>query len=447
MLKQILITLLFCIASSLAQAAQWVKLNDSSTSKLMLDKQSVLTEDLPKLGPLKKAWVKMDYKQLQKNVESVEKEYNSAKALWFFDCATQKSTTTQVFQYLNQELVYSAGVEVKSAEFMEPMPDSDVEIAMRYVCKAEKTATHTNKPTEAAPKAVTTESTSKKPESSPAANPTTSEAVPNAVAPNTNEPNTAASGTEKITPPAKKDPKLNAKTDPKKSANASAAWSYEGKSAPEHWGKLTPEYAGCETGRNQSPINIDSTIHAALKPIRAIQKFSAKDMAVVNHALQIDFKKGNMMVLDSTPFQLKHLVLRTPSEHTIDGKGFPLEAQWLHEDAKGNLAYVSVMFKEDKKPHAALDKLLAQLPEIQTKDKKPLALKARILPSDLISQDKRYYRYTGSTTTPPCTEGVRWILMKTPQTASTEQLKALSEAVAHPNARPVQALNGRTVLE
>ena len=99
----------------------------------MLDKQSVLQQDL-----LKKAWVKIEYKTPQKNLESLGKEYNLAKALWFFDCTAQKSATSQVFQYLDKDLVYSAGIDPKSAEFIEPVPESDVDIAMRHVCRADK---------------------------------------------------------------------------------------------------------------------------------------------------------------------------------------------------------------------------------------------------------------------------------------------------------------------
>jgi carbonic anhydrase len=435
-----LLTITLCFSSLLAHSAQWIKLNESNGSKLMLDKQSVITQD-----QLKKAWVKMDYKHLQKNVESVEKEYNSAKALWFFDCAKQKTATTQVFQYLDQELVYSAGVEVKSAEFIEPLPDSDVEIAMRYVCKPER-VTAVAKTNDNSKKATALNSSPSKQDST---NPEA--AKPSATSANTapqTKPTEAPvqknpSAEEKPAPAKAKDPILNDKKGVKKSSAAKTAWSYDGKTGPEQWSKISPEYSTCESGRSQSPIDINSTIHAALKPIRAIQKFAAKESAIVDQALQVDFKKGNMMVIDSAPFQLKHLILRTPSEHTIEGKGFPLEAQWLHEDAKGEVVFVSVLFKEDKKSNAALDKLLAQLPN----SAKPVALNTRILPSDIIPQDKRYFRYTGSMTTPPCTEGVRWVIMKTPQSISAEQLKRLSEAIPQQNARPIQASHGRTVLE
>lgn len=425
-------------------AAEWLKLNENSISILMIDKQSVLAQD-----GLKKAWVKVDYKRLHTNTESVEREYNHAKALWFFDCTKHKSATTQLFQYLDQELIYSGGVDVKGAEFNEPLPDSDVEIAMRYVCKPEKET----KPTETLKKPPTVKQPITEPSATPAptsqpkppTNTTQTSAQPAPVA--EARPSKAAPPTEKPSKAAEAS-KPNTKPEPKKPAASTPlirtlAWAYDDKTGPEQWGKLKPEYQICDTGRNQSPVNIESTIHAALKPIRAIRKFAANDIALVDHALQVNFKKGNMMVLDSQPFQLKHLVLRMPSEHSVLGKNAPLEAQWHHEDSKGDTVVVSVLFKEDKKANPTIDKLLAQLP----KDNKPIMISARITPDDLIPQDNRYYRYTGSLTTPPCTEGVRWVIMKTPLSVSLKQLESLTQAMPASNARPTQPLHGRILLE
>lgn len=423
----------------MAHAAQWLKLNENSLSILMLDKQSVITQDA-----YKKAWVKVDYKRLQTNTESVEKEYNSAKALWFFDCAKQKSATTQVFQYLNQELVYSAGVEVKSAEFIEPLPDSDLEIAMRYVCKPEKAKPAKNPtPTQPSPAQTAPPETSAAPQKTP----TNTEQPPAQPPPAEMAKDKAKSSEAKPANP-NGATTLNTKTIPNKTAsgksNASlSAWSYDEKTGPDQWGKLNPDFQMCDAGRNQSPVNIQGTIHAALKPIRAIRKFAANDIVLGQHAIEVNFKKGNMMVIDSQPFQLKQLVLRMPSEHKIAGKPFPLEAQWHHEDSAGNTVMVSVLYKEDKKANTAFDKLLAQLP----KDNKPVKITSRITPDEMIPKDNRYYRYTGSLTTPPCTEGLRWVVMKTPQAIGAAQLETLFSAMLGNNARPIQPLHGRVILE
>jgi carbonic anhydrase len=390
-------------------------LSENSTSKLMLDKQSVLQQDL-----LKKAWVKIEYKIPQKNLESLGKEYNLSKLLWFFDCTTQKSATSQVFQYLDNELVYSAGIDPKSAEFIEPVPESDVDIAMRSVCQI-------SKPAATAPVKATER---KLAEIKPVAE-TPAEPVAKAETETKLETRPEAART-------KDDKSKLAKADSHK-----PHWEYEGKAGPENWGKLSPEFATCDVGRNQSPINIEDTMRASLKPIRGIQKFPAKEIFNNGHTVQVNFKTGNMLVLDSAPYQMKQVHFHAPSENTINGKSYPLEAHFVHADAKGNLTVIGVMFKEGK-ANIGLTKLWPQMPD---KESKPIALNTRVTPSEMIPENRAYYRFSGSLTTPPCSEGVRWLLMKTPMTASKEQIEAFERAVHHSNNRPVQALNGRVVVE
>ncbi|MGB7816748.1 MAG: carbonic anhydrase family protein [Methylotenera sp.] len=409
MKKGAIFLLLFFTLNSNSYAAIWAKLNENNNSKLMLDKQSVLQQDA-----FKKAWVKIEYKTPQKNLETLGTEYNLSKLLWFFDCTSQKSATSQVFQYLDDELVYSAGVESKNAEFIEPVPESDVEIAMHHVCRTGKSAAAylEVKPTTNTPAAKPEES-AKKVENKP---------LP---------------AVEKPTEPA-------AKTEAKPKTSASKAhWTYEGKEGPENWGKLNPEFATCDIGRNQSPINIENTMSASLKPLRGIQKFPAKDIVNNGHTVQVNFKEGNMLVLDSAAYQMKQVHFHAPSENTINGKSFPLEAHFVHADSKGNLTVIGVMFKEGK-ANLGLAKLWPQMPSIEGE---PVVLKNRVTPSELIPENRNYYRFSGSLTTPPCSEGVRWILMKTPMTASKEQIEAFERVVKHRNNRPVQALNGRVVVE
>ena len=140
-MKNVIPLLILCLSiTNNSQAAQWVKLSDDSIEKLTLDKQSILKQD-----QLKRAWVKIEYKSLQKNPETIDKQYNLSKLLWFFDCSAQKSATSQVFQYLNNELIYSTAIDSKKAEFIEPVPETDVDIAMRYVCQVENLLQKRNK--------------------------------------------------------------------------------------------------------------------------------------------------------------------------------------------------------------------------------------------------------------------------------------------------------------
>jgi len=425
-MKKLSALFIFCFAiCNNSQAAQWVKLSDNNIEKIMLDKQSILQQD-----KYKRAWVKVEYKTPQKNPETIDKQYNLSKLLWLFDCSAQKSATSQVFQYLSGELIYSAGIDSKSAEFIEPVPETDMDIAMRYVCQAEKptVAIIEAKPATAKinveiPKATAkSEIAEKKPEplTKPMAEkPTDTKTAVVATKPTATKPADAKKGEHK------------------------PHWTYEGKEGPENWAKLSPEFSTCEAGRNQSPINIEDSIHAAIKPLKAIQKFPAKDIFNNGHTVQINFKEGNMLALDNAAFQMKQVHFHAPSENTIHGKSFPLEAHFVHADAKGNLAVIGVMFTEGK-ANPALAKLWEQLPE---EEGEPIILKNRVMPSEFMPDNKSYYRFSGSLTTPPCSEGVRWLLMKNPITASKEQIEAFKKAAHHSNNRPVQALNGRVIIE
>ncbi|MDP1596710.1 MAG: carbonic anhydrase family protein [Methylotenera sp.] len=422
-MQKIIIALLlyFSIAGN-GMAAVWVKVNENNISKLSVDKQSILQKE-----QLTRAWIKIEYKTPQKNIESPDKEYDLSKLLWYFNCAEQKSATSQVFQYLNAQLMYSAGIDAKGAEFIEPVPETDFDLAMRYVCS-------TRKPV-------------KIPSSTTPVSPTKPTTKPEAV--NNPAPEVAVAAEN----PAPVEPAPQNKSEPAQLAKAkeksekpvahTANWTYEGKEGPENWGKLKPEFVTCNTGRNQSPINIEDTVDASMKPLKLLQKFPVKDIVNNGHTVQANFKIGNILAIDNMSFQLKHVQFRAPSENTIKGKSFPLEAHFVHADAKGNLSIIAVMFKEGKS-NIGLEKLWKQIP---SDIDKPVNLKSRVLASEMVPANQDYYRFSGSLTTPPCSEGVRWLLIKTPMTASNSQIEAFKSVLKHPNNRPVQPLNGRVIIE
>lgn len=411
------------------EAANWVKLHENSSAKLLLDKQSITQKDA-----LSRAWVKIEYKTPQTNTDSADKTYNLSKLLWYFDCSAQKSATSQVFQYLNAETVFSAAIDVKSAEFIEPVPETELDLAMRYVC-ARKPVKSENIVAAASKPAVKAEA-DKKGEAKPVeVEKATVEAKPEVKT----EPKPAVENAEPI-----KAAKENmTKEKSSKEGKHSAHWAYEGKEGPENWAKLKPEFATCDAGRNQSPINIDAVIDAPLKPLKGIQKVAAKEILNNGHTVQANFKFGNMLLLDDVPYQMKQVHFHAPSENTIKGKSFPLEAHFVHADKNGNLSVIGVMFKEGK-ANSGLEKLWAQMPKDTGA---PIPLKAKVSAGEMIPDNRDYYRFSGSLTTPPCSEGVRWLLLKTPMTASKEQITAFEAVMKHHNNRPVQPLNGRLVVE
>jgi carbonic anhydrase len=213
-------------------------------------------------------------------------------------------------------------------------------------------------------------------------------------------------------------------------------WGYSGAEGPDHWGGL------CHTGKSQSPIDVDHLVERDLPSLDF--KYQDGGYRVVNngHAVQVDFKPGSQITVDGRHFTLKQLHFHAPSENTIDGKRFPLEAHLVHADAKGQLAVVAVMFEG-----GADNAWLAAIgPSVPAKAGTETALPKSLSASGLLPSDRDYYRFSGSLTTPPCSEGVRWLVLKHPVSASAPEIEQLHAAIGHDNARPLQLLNDRVVL-
>lgn len=221
------------------------------------------------------------------------------------------------------------------------------------------------------------------------------------------------------------------------------SWSYEGDEGPQNWGKLDPSFAMCETGSNQSPINIEGALSARLPALAMSYGEPGKTIANNGHTVQINFAPGNVLKLDGAKFEMKQVHFHVPSENTINGTSYPLEAHFVHADDKGHLAVIAVMFKVGA-ANAGLAKLWAEMPA-QAGD--PVALTARFKPLELMPARKSYYRFNGSLTTPPCSEGVRWLVLKQPISASKAQIEAFEHVMHHHTNRPVQPLNARVIVD
>lgn len=219
-------------------------------------------------------------------------------------------------------------------------------------------------------------------------------------------------------------------------------WEYSGEAGPENWAKLSPEYGAC-AGKNQSPINLSGLIDVKLKPIAFSYKAGTTEILNNGHTVQVNAAEGSSITVDGIQFDLKQFHFHAPSENLINGKSYPLEAHLVHADKDGNLAVVAVMFNAGT-ASAALEKAWAQMPK-NSGDK--VDLSAKLSPLDLLPKNRDYYRFNGSLTTPPCSEGVRWLVMKHPASASKEQIETFAHVMHHPNNRPVQAVNARPVLE
>ena len=221
-----------------------------------------------------------------------------------------------------------------------------------------------------------------------------------------------------------------------------AHWTYSGAGGPDEWAKLTPESGAC-AGKNQSPINLTGFIKADLKPIKFAYKAGGNEILNNGHTVQVNYAEGSSISVDGIEFNLKQFHFHAPSENLIKGKSYPMEGHFVHADKDGNLAVVAVMFKEGAE-NKALNAIWSQMPK-EEGEKTPLAMP--FAAAGLIPAAHAYYRFNGSLTTPPCSEGVRWMVMKTPVAVSREQVEAFTHVMHHPNNRPVQAVNSRPVLE
>lgn len=220
-------------------------------------------------------------------------------------------------------------------------------------------------------------------------------------------------------------------------ANASG-WGYEGKHGPENWGTFASE---CANGVNQSPVNIESAIPASLAELKF--NYQGKVISFLNngHTLQTSLEGNNSVTVDGKVFSLKQFHFHTPSENHVDGKEYPLEAHFVHADKTGHLAVVAVFFELGKE-NPELAQLLANVPSANS----DVAINVPFDADALLTDTNEYYRFNGSLTTPPCSEGVRWLVLKTPQSLSAEQAKRFNQAMGNNN-RPIQNLHARIITQ
>ena len=220
-------------------------------------------------------------------------------------------------------------------------------------------------------------------------------------------------------------------------------WSYAGAEGPAHWGGLSSDYAECSAGKNQSPVDLSRA--AATSERSVVFHYQPARYRVENngHALQATPEGGGQFVrIGGESFALKQFHFHAPSEHTFKGRHFPLEAHFVHQSTQGALAVVAVVFDAGT-ANPALKPLLAK----KLKPGQSVQLPHELDISNLFPADTAHFRLSGSLTTPPCSEGVNWVVMEAPVAAAAAQLKAAATIIGHPNNRPVQPLNARIVIE
>ena len=215
---------------------------------------------------------------------------------------------------------------------------------------------------------------------------------------------------------------------------------YSGEHGPSHWGELDQAFATCKTGKAQSPIDIRGTAKAPLPPIGFHYATGPAEVTNNGHSIQVNLAAGGTIDLASGTYKVVQFHFHAPSEEKIDGHAYAMVAHLVHSDDAGKLAVVAVLFKEGK-ANPTLAKVFAAMP---AEEGGKAALEGGVNPADLLPARHDYYAYVGSLTTPPCSEGVQWQVLKQPVEISKQQLAAFRKLYPM-NARPVQPLNGRKV--
>jgi carbonic anhydrase len=220
-------------------------------------------------------------------------------------------------------------------------------------------------------------------------------------------------------------------------------WSYNGDTAPAKWSSLEPDFAACSNGKTQSPIDIPHEVVHAHPGSHLEFDYHATPLRIVDngHTIQVNYAPGSFVTVGDERYELLQFHFHHPSEERIEGQGFDLVAHLVHKDVQGRLAVVAVLLNAGDE-NAFLKTLWANLPKDKQHEYAPKGVTVNV--ADLLPKDRSYYSFTGSLTTPPCTEGVSWFVLPHPGSLSTRQLDAFA-ALYPMNARPVQPLNGRAI--
>jgi len=222
----------------------------------------------------------------------------------------------------------------------------------------------------------------------------------------------------------------------------SNVWSYEGENGPANWGTINPAWAKCGTGNRQSPIDIRDGMKVELEQIGFDYHPSSFNVTDNGKTVQVMVGGGNFLNVGNRMYELVQFHFHRPSEERINGKGYEMVVHLVHKDAEGHIAMLALLLERGK-PQPVIQAVWNNLPL----EKYDTAAPSTVLdPLELLPARRDYYTFMGSMTTPPCQEGVLWIVMKEPMQASPQQM-ALFSRLYPLNARPVQPSSGRIIKE
>jgi len=222
-------------------------------------------------------------------------------------------------------------------------------------------------------------------------------------------------------------------------------WTYEGEEGPDHWGELIAEYRMCSEGKNQSPVDLVADVHTELPELVFDYYSTPVDQINNGHTIQQNIRPGSFLRIPDrgASAELKQFHFHSPSEHKIDGRSFAMEVHFVHVNKEGAYFVVGVMIAEGKE-HPVLKQMWSFMPE-NPGDTSVESI--GIEETNLLPPTREYFTYGGSLTTPPCSEGVKWIVLKTPIEASAEQIATFKSRVGEVTNRPIQPPNARLIID
>ena len=219
-------------------------------------------------------------------------------------------------------------------------------------------------------------------------------------------------------------------------------WGYAAENGPNVWGQLSPEYGLCSVGIHQSPIDLVNPTPAELPPITFNYRPTPLNIHNTGHTIQVAYQDGSWIEVDGTKYHLLQFHFHAPSEHTVTGNPYEMEMHLVHKSADGTLAVIGAFIKSGS-VNAAFDTFWHRMPPVSGESVQDNSVLLNAF--DLLPSTKYTYRYEGSLTTPPCSEGVKWFVLTTPVEMSHSQIAAF-KAILYGNNRPVQPLNERELL-
>jgi carbonic anhydrase len=224
---------------------------------------------------------------------------------------------------------------------------------------------------------------------------------------------------------------------------SAAHWAYIGEAGPATWGGLKPEFATCAVGKRQSPIDIRGGIEVDLEPVQFDYRDSGFNVLDNGHTVQVNVGAGNSIQVGGRRYELAQFHFHRPSEERINGRQYDMDVHLVHKDPEGRLAVVAVLLERGAAAQNVVQRVWNNLPLEKGEEQ---TASASLDLNQLLPADRGYYTYMGSLTTPPCSEGVLWMVMRQPVTVTQGQIDIFSRLYPM-NARPLQSAAGRLIKQ